>query len=326
MVTCGNRECGKNHSSTRRTLCKQCFDASNGANNPPTQQQGTSQQSINLQELLLQTSDSAETGDATAASTLNQADLPELPPNWLNEPIQNLNGGHILKLILLGNNSQNAKIEDVSSRVEELENSKAIQDPIIASNTESANANTEKIEGLEKTIVMLKKVIVNQQKYMEQLQRSQLANNMMISGIPDTPLVLEDAEKNTTEEKVEAILHELNHDLSADDYTVKIFDPYTKLDGTITHSAKVTFKCVDTKKATLTNAKSFKEKEDQFFKSVYCKNDETKLARDENYRLRKKAKAIREEFPREDVKIEKGILRRNGTQVDAFDLNNQLFH
>ena len=60
--------------------------------------------------------------------------------------------------------------------------------------------------------------------------------------------------------------------------------------------------------------------------SVYVKNDETKLSRSENYRLRKKAKELREEFPNDVVKIEKGVLKRNDVQVDKFDLNNQIFH
>ena len=59
---------------------------------------------------------------------------------------------------------------------------------------------------------------------------------------------------------------------------------------------------------------------------MYVKNDETKISRNENYRLRKKAKALREEFPDDTVKIEKGVLKRNDVQVDKFDLNNQLFH
>ena len=49
------------------------------------------------------------------------------------------------------------------------------------------------------------------------------------------------------------------------------------------------------------------------------------MSRNETYRLRKKAKALREEFPRDVIKIEKGVLKQNDTQIDKFDLNNQIF-
>ena len=35
-------------------------------------------------------------------SSQDIVNLPNLPDNWLSEPIQNLNGGHILKIFLLG--------------------------------------------------------------------------------------------------------------------------------------------------------------------------------------------------------------------------------
>ena len=72
--------------------------------------------------------------------------LPDLPDNWFNEPIQNLNGGHILKILLLGNNKQNTKVEQLTDRVTELENSNGIRDPKIAANTDLARTNGEKIE------------------------------------------------------------------------------------------------------------------------------------------------------------------------------------
>ena len=251
--------------------------------------------------------------------------LPELPENWFDEPIQNLNGGHILKILLLGNNKQSIKVEQLTERVSEIENTNAVNEPRITANTEMARTNSEKIEELEKTITSLKKTMVNQQEFLEQLQRNNLAKNAMITGIPNNPLILDNNPVDDPKEKVKAILNELNTDLSDQDYSIRVFDPFTRHDGTITHSAKVTFHSIEKKKQTLANSKTLKDK-GNFFRSVYCKNDETKISRSENYRLRKKAKELREEFPNDTIKIEKGVLKRNDIQVDKFDLNNQLFH
>ena len=139
---------------------------------------------------------------------------------------------------------------------------------------------------------------------MEQLQRNNLAKNAMITGIPDDLLICNDNSVDDPEGKVKAILKALNPALRSEDYSIRLFDPFTKQDGAITHSAKVTFQSIDIKKQTLTNSKSLKDK-GNFFRSVYVKNDETKMSRNENYRLRKKAKALREEFPGDTIKLKK---------------------
>ena len=61
----------------------------------------------------------------------------------------------------------------------------------------------------------------------------------------------------------------------------------------------------------------------QGFKDIYVKDDETKLARSENYRLKQKARELRIEYPNEKIKIEKGVLKRKDAVVDKFDLRNQ---
>ena len=182
--------------------------------------------------------------------------LPDLPDNWFTEPIQNLNGGHILKILLLGNNKQKVEIDQLNNRVLELENHTHVQNPKVTANTEHSTANGAKIEELEKTVATLKKVIVNQQEYMEQLQRNNLAKNAMITGIPNGPLVLNGNPVNDPEEKVKAIVNELNPDLNDQDYSVRMFDPFTKHDGTVTLSAKITFQSINKKKETLINSKT----------------------------------------------------------------------
>ena len=154
---------------------------------------------------------------------------------------------------------------------------------------------------------------------------------MMITGIPDTAYdgAYLQVNINDTKEKVGIILNELNPELEEIDYTVKLLDPYTSPRGVTTHGAKVIFSSTELKRKTQENAKSFKNHANQFFQSIYVKNDETKLARNENFRLRKKARELRaaclDDATRNTIKIEKGVLKQGGVIIDKFDLNNQIF-
>ena len=58
---------------------------------------------------------------------------------------------------------------------------------------------------------------------------------------------------------------------------------------------------------------------------VFIKHDETKLSSKENYRLRQRKRALKELHPNAELKIERGRLLQDGTEVDKFDLNRQIF-
>ena len=258
-------------------------------------------------------------------SSQDIVNLPYLPDNWLSEPIQNLNGGHILKIFLLGTECINNKLTVLTDRVKTLENDALVKEQTIVKNGDSLQAAEERITALETQNSTLKKVLLNQQVFIEQCQRSNIAKNIMITGIPDTPLKVGASVMNSVEEKTLGILSELNNTIEEEDFEVKVFDPFTNAQGKTSHSVKVTFSSLDVKKKTLENTKNFKEHVNIFFRSVYVRNDETKLARNENYRIRKKARELRENHPDDVIKIEKGKLYHRGTEVDRFDLSNQIF-
>ena len=187
---CGHRQARLN----RGGLCTACFN---------TDQNG----------------DAAGTADVDIVPGLSKEEfdaLPGLPDNWVHEPMHNLNGGHILKILLLGNGS-------ITNRLEALEADSKIKGETIKKNEETIATNENKIASLSAEIVTLKKVIVNQQVFLEQIQRTKLANNLMITGIPDTPLEVEGAQPIAeTEEKVHSVLKELNPAVAVNDYTVHL--------------------------------------------------------------------------------------------------------
>ena len=129
-----------------------------------------------------------------------------------------------------------------------------------------------------------------------------------------------DKELVTPEEKVGAILSSIGIPLNNDQLKIH---PFTPSEGKSTHSVKLVVD-IELKRRILTEAKLLHEVE--VFKGIFINNDEPKLTRNENYRLRKKARELRISSPGSIIKINKGILTKDGVECDKFDLNNQIFH
>ena len=142
----------------------------------------------------------------------------------------------------------------------------------------------------------------------------------MITGIPNANLTIGNRVLTDTIQKVTGILGQLNANIKETAYTIKQFDPPTDKP---THSAKITLNSVDMRKAVVSEAKKLKNIPG--LDRVYVKNDETKLARSENYRLRDKARDLRLRYPGASININKGILKQDDVEVDKFDLSNQIF-
>ena len=99
--------------------------------------------------------------------------LPALSENWLTESSSNLSGGQLLKIITHANNALFTEIRRLNSVVGKLK----------------GDIDSSQIEKQSNEIENLKKVILNQQTFIEASQRKQLANNCIISGIPNDDIV-----------------------------------------------------------------------------------------------------------------------------------------
>ena len=141
-----------------------------------------------------------------------------------------------------------------------------------------------------------------------------------INGLPITDITLGDTLIAEPDDKVNAVLSIIGVPLSKDNY---ILTKFPLVEGRDTFSVKLTIDDIGTKNSILQNARKLKSTES--LQKVYIKNDETRLARSENYRLRDKARKLRIQFPDTVVKIEKGKLLRDGVICDKFDINNQIF-
>ena len=85
--------------------------------------------------------------------------VPELPEKWCEESLHNLNGGHILKIFLLGNSVLTNRLQEMNDRVEKLESDFLVKDATVKKQGDHIKSNMDKVETLEKEIATLKKVI-----------------------------------------------------------------------------------------------------------------------------------------------------------------------
>ena len=239
--------------------------------------------------------------------------LPELPANWDTKSLTDLTAGHLLKLMM-------CFYKPLQEKVELLEKQNKEQETKIAKNVDVINELQSEADGQRKEVDTLKKVIYNQQIYLEGLRKKESANNIIVTGIPNNDLEYNDMIHTTTEEKVLVVLKELNPTVSAEAFKLIKFNP---ADGRDTHVCKLVFHEYRDKMNIYTKAKLLKE--NAVLHKIFLKWDEPRLTRLENQRMRTKKYKLGLEFPDEDIVIKKGILYRSGVNCDKFNLSNQIF-
>ena len=81
--------------------------------------------------------------------------------------------------------------------------------------------NVEKIDMQEKEIATLKTVILNQQHFIESSQRTPVAKNLMVTGIPNDDIEWSGSRYIDGKEKVLAILDAIDVLLDENNYEIK---------------------------------------------------------------------------------------------------------
>ena len=288
---------------TKGNLCGNCYRNRNNLSNTQLSQEQENESILGISE------DQIER-------------LPDLPSNWIDEPHQNLSGGHLLKIMLKANSLLMTKLNDVDSVINKLNDKIESHKLIIDKHEDIINENSKKINRQDDEIEKLKRVILNQQTFIENSQRKLLAKNCVISGIPNDDIVWGDRTYIQDREKIDAVLKAIDIQLPNENYEIKIFN--TNADKP-TFTAKLLLTDYNVKKSIMDNASNLRICDCVQLKKVFIKHDETKLASKENYRLRQKKRTLKAQLPDADLKIEKGKLMQDGSEIDKFDLNNQIF-
>ena len=173
----------------------------------------------------------------------------------------------------------------------------------------------------------LKKVVLQQQHFLENIRRDRTKENVFVSGIPNILTIDEVPNENPTE-ILREVMNFVCPTLVEEDYEVLVnFDPK---DGYSNHSAKIRAKDTATKAKIFKGTAKLKAlRENHPYKKVYLKYDNPPLTRKENDRLHQKMRTLRAEEdpanPANKYHIKSGKLYKNGTEIDEFNLSHQLF-
>ena len=178
----------------------------------------------------------------------------------------------------------------------------------IEDNTENINKNCNDIN-------VLKAVALEQQKSLESYKRKEIVNNIMMTGIPNNVLKINDLELTDDKEKIRGIFNYINcPEISDYKYDITSLPSYQNKN---THSVKLKFGENNDVKKIIEQAKLLKNLGDT---KIYIKYDEPYHSRKENNRLRKKRYDLSkdERYHNDVIKIEKGKLYYNGMVVKLF--------
>ena len=213
------------------------------------------------------------------------------------------------------------------------EHEKTINATIKAKLTAITNEN----ERLTQENKVIKKVLNEQQKFLERTRKEDTKNNIFISGIPnELSLDLSTIPTENTNEKTnnhaEIIHHILNFvepGIKKKDY--KILMNFDCKEGYSRHSAKIRINNLNLKSRIFKGCKSFKELHTgNYLKKIFIKNDDPPMTRKENDRLFQKMKCLRnsedQANPVNKYHIKSGKLYKNNDEIiDEFNLAHQLF-
>ena len=195
------------------------------------------------------------------------------------------------------------------------------------------NELREQIDKSEQEIKSFKKVITEQQKFMESSKRDKMRNKVFMAGIPnDLEIKDDDDDENdvTLNDQNDIISHILSFvDPNIDQTKYKVIRKIRPKEGYTRHSCLLEFHEFAVKDSLLKKCKMLKDlDEGDSLKKVYIKNESTPLTRKENSRLYGEFQKLLEAHRGDRnnrVRLDKGKLTLNDNIVDEFNLANQIF-
>lgn len=205
----------------------------------------------------------------------------------------------------------NAKLDMIINRVETIE-----------SKFESVQANQVAIEIQLKEV---KNIIISQQQYIEKQEILKRSCNLIMSNVPEADVETENAVLTNDEEKIQEICEVINPEfVNSELLSVTRLGQAKK---NIVRPIKVVFNNVKCRDFILYKQKTLRENEDYpEFARTYINKDLPILTRNEEKRLRNKARDIRTNSKSDDrIYIKHGKLIKNKDVIDQFNLGNQLF-
>ena len=192
----------------------------------------------------------------------------------------------------------------------------------------------QRVELLEKKVVQLEDIILKQQEAIELLKKKDLYCHLIISGLPEIPTATTDisAQESYDLRKTEALLSEITGPPASANIQIKKVTRLgrstsdTQQRGAHPRRLKVVLGSTENRNLVLSNARKLKDNRN--FSNVFINPDEPPLTRQENARLRKKLRQLREthkDNPQVKIYIKSGKLYMNSDIIDSFSVGNQVF-
>ena len=146
---------------------------------------------------------------ASTFSTEEINNLPDLPDNWNTKSLSDLTAGHLIRLMMGFYIPLQNEIKNLSEQILSLQNENKKNKVNIEKNAESIKEIHTEVTDERKEVKTLKKAVFQQQVFLENTQKKELKNNLIITGVPNDDLVYEDMTYHSSNEKVTVILNVL---------------------------------------------------------------------------------------------------------------------
>ena len=227
----------------------------------------------------------------------------------LNKPLKNVNLGELIDIF-------KSLMNPIEQKLEQLTKRSSSQDAKIS----LLEAN---IKEKDTTIATMTEIIINMQSSLNRIDTSTRNNNIIISGLQEEDLVINEVgELSSDEEKIKCLFKVMDVDsdvlASADNFECSRIGQSR---DNATRLLKVNVKSKITRDKILDKAPSLKEK-NELWKKVYVKKDVHPVYSKETSRLYRKKKTLKEQNPNKEIKIQDGKLLVDGRTVDK----NLFFH
>lgn len=212
----------------------------------------------------------------------------------------------------------------------EMKDLKGRYDNLETKTSDSLDALRREIEAINSERILLKKIINEQQRFIEVTKCSSIKNNVFITGIPNSVLIADTnggdgIEITDNNEIIQILLSSLVPSITKDKYIVlKSFNPR---EGYVVHSSLVAFTEFSTKEMLMAKCKMLKYlDEEHAFRTVFIKSEQPPMTDKENNRLYSEFKKLCDLHKGDNgmvIKLIKGKLYKNDVVIDEFNLTNQ---
>lgn len=226
------------------------------------------------------------------------------------------------------NRSGSLQFDDVKLMFANLEESLSSQISNVFKKIEGIERSIEAINvnqiRLDTEISSIKQVIIKQQQYIERLETEKRMNNVIVQGIPEPGIKIDDVSLTTDTEKVDYLTNIVSENGLAVDSVFRL----GRKGNERSRPLVVRFSCKADRNRFLFHQKSLRENVEckLHFGTIFVNRDSTYLMRKEEKRLRDKIKAMRPTIQDDDrLYIRNDKLFLNNDVIDSIDISNQLF-